>query len=62
MIPGSGLTLWRGRALREVTHVDLKAGELKFYRPKVDKEQTYHLIGETRWWADCCAPAGRMAA
>jgi integrase len=35
-------------ALLEVGHVDLKAGELKFYRPKVDKEQTHRLTADAR--------------
>lgn len=30
-------------ARRLVTDFDLKAGELKFYRPKVDKTQTHKL-------------------
>ena len=34
-------------ALLEVAHVDLKAGELRFYRPKVDKEQTHRLTQST---------------
>jgi integrase len=35
-------------ALLEVTHVDLKAGELRFYRPKVDKIQTHRLTSDTK--------------
>lgn len=35
-------------ALLDVTHVDLKAGELKFYRPKVDKEQTHRLTDDAK--------------
>jgi integrase len=34
-------------ALLKVRHVDLKAGQLKFYRPKVDKEQTHNLSRDT---------------
>ncbi|MBZ0299874.1 MAG: site-specific integrase [Anaerolineae bacterium] len=32
----------------DVTHVDLKSGELKFYRPKVDQEQTHRLTADAR--------------
>lgn len=35
-------------ALLEVTNVDLKAGELRFYRPKVDKVQTHRFTPDTR--------------
>lgn len=35
-------------ALLEVGHVDLKAGELKFYRPKVDKVRTHRLTTDSR--------------
>lgn len=35
-------------ALLEVGQVDLKADELKFYRPKVDKVQTHRLTNDTK--------------
>lgn len=35
-------------ALLEVTNVDLKAGELRFYRPKVDKVQIHRLTADTK--------------
>ena len=50
--------------LLEVIHFDLKAGVLKFYRPKVDKAQTHKLTADTlralRAWIDSgdCAPMG----
>ncbi|MBZ0302016.1 MAG: site-specific integrase [Anaerolineae bacterium] len=48
-------------ALLDVTHVDLKAGELKFYRPKVDKVQTHRLTTDTKRamqkWFDTDVPA-----
>jgi integrase len=41
----------------KVSDFDLKAGELRFYRPKVDKEQTHKLTADTlraaRAWFDC---------
>jgi integrase len=48
-------------ALLEVGHVDLKAGELRFYRPKVDKEQTHRLTHDAKaalqaWFASGDAP------
>lgn len=43
-------------ALLKVSDFDLKAGELRFYRPKVDKEQTHKLTADTlravRAWID----------
>ena len=50
--------------LLNVGDFDLKAGMLKFYRPKVDKAQTHKLTGDTLralWaWLDSgdCAPLG----
>ena len=50
--------------LLEVSHFDLRAGTLKFYRPKVDKAQTHKLTADTlralRAWMDSgdCAPVG----
>jgi integrase len=35
-------------ALLTVSNLDLKAGELRFYRPKVDKVQTHTLSADTR--------------
>ena len=35
-------------ALLDVNHVDLKAGELKFYCPKVDKVQTHRLTKDAK--------------
>ena len=35
-------------ALLEIDDFDLQAGTLRFYRPKVDKEQTHRLTGDTR--------------
>jgi integrase len=35
-------------ALLEVTHDDLKAGELRFYRPKVDKVQIHRLTADAK--------------
>lgn len=35
-------------AILKVGDFDLKSGELKFYRPKVDKEQTHHLTTSTK--------------
>lgn len=48
-------------ALLECSHVDLKAGELRFYRPKVDKLQTHRLTPDTkralqRWFDSGDAP------
>lgn len=34
-------------ALLEVANIDLQAGELRFYRPKVDKVQTHRLTPDT---------------
>jgi integrase len=34
-------------AILKVGHVDLKAGQLKFFRPKVEKEQTHNLSRDT---------------
>lgn len=50
--------------LLNVAHFDLKAGMLKFYRPKVHKAQTHKLTADTlralREWIDGgnCAPMG----
>ena len=50
--------------LLEVRHFDLKAGTLKFYRPKVDKAQTHKLTADTlralHAWVERgdCAPMG----
>lgn len=34
-------------AILQAAHFDLAAGELKFYRPKVDKQQTHRLTADT---------------
>ena len=50
----------------EVQHIDLKHGELRFYRPKVDVEQTHRLTDDTlqavQAWFDSGAapPAGKL--
>ena len=46
----------------QVTDIDLKAGEMRFYRPKVDKEQTHKLSADTlralhAWFDSGDAPA-----
>jgi integrase len=50
-----GLRVGEVAALK-VGNFDLKAGELRFYRPKVDKEQTHKLTADTlraaRAWFD----------
>ncbi len=45
----------------EVEHVDLQAGHLRFYRPKVDKEQVHRLTADTlraaqAWFGNGDAP------
>jgi integrase len=46
----------------QVSDVDLKTGEMRFYRPKVDKEQTHKLTADTlravyAWFMNGDAPA-----
>jgi integrase len=46
----------------QVSDFDLKAGEMRFYRPKVDKTQTHKLSGDTQralqaWFDNGDAPA-----
>ena len=46
----------------QVSNLDLKAGEMRFYRPKVDKEQTHKLSADTAralaaWFDSGEAPA-----
>jgi integrase len=46
----------------QVSDFDLKAGEMRFYRPKVDKTQTHKLSGDTQralqaWFESGDAPA-----
>jgi integrase len=46
----------------QVTDIDLKAGEMRFYRPKVDKVQTHKLTADTlravqAWFESGDAPA-----
>jgi integrase len=35
-------------AILPVAAINMKTGEMRFYRPKVDKEQTHRLTGETK--------------
>ncbi len=49
-------------AILKVENVDLQAGQLRFYRPKVDKEQIHRLTADTlqaaeSWFASGDAPA-----
>jgi integrase len=62
-----GLLLDHGLRVGEVARLqvsdfDLKAGEMRFYRPKVDKTQTHQLSGDTQralqaWFENGDAPA-----
>lgn len=47
-------------ALLDVSHVDLKSGELRFYRPKVDKVQTHRLTPDTKRALTAWADSGDM--